>query len=146
MFAWLRHLLAPVRSPTLTWRAQWVFHAALRRARDRGVARADSDDLLYGLARTDEGVGRAILSQLGVSVEDLIGVGQEAIPLRRQRGQGIDTSALSIWSLACCAIPPAMPAACYGIAAHRFKRHEKKCGKSSERRCNHRVTAARINQ
>jgi ATP-dependent Clp protease ATP-binding subunit ClpC len=35
--------------------------------------------LLYGLARTDEGVGRAILSHLGVRVEDLISLGEEPI-------------------------------------------------------------------
>src|SRR5262249_36966082 len=66
-------------SPPLTWRAQWVLHAALHRARARGVARADADDLLYGLARTDEGVGRAILSHLGVSAADLISSGEELI-------------------------------------------------------------------
>jgi ATP-dependent Clp protease ATP-binding subunit ClpC len=79
VFAWLCRLLAPVPSPPLTWRAQWALRAALRRGEDRGVARPDTNDLLYGLARTDQGVGRAILSHLGVSVEDLIAVGEEPI-------------------------------------------------------------------
>jgi ATP-dependent Clp protease ATP-binding subunit ClpC len=66
-------------SPPLTWRAQWALHAALRRAGARGADRADAEDLLYALARTDEGVGRAMLSHLGVSLGDLLSPGEEAI-------------------------------------------------------------------
>ena len=161
MFAWFRQLLTPVPSLPLTWRAQWVLHTALHRARERGLARAGTDDLLYGLARTDEGVGRAILSHLRDTVEDLISPGEEPIAtsqrppaisggrwdnhvgavLRFAAAEAVGAAHRYVgtehWSSACCGMWLVTPAACYEIVGHRFKRREEKCERSSGSRPNH---------
>src|SRR5262245_41679172 len=84
MISWLCGRLVPSQPPPLTWRAQWVLHAAIRHAERRGVARAGAVDLLYGLARADEGVGRTMLAELGVPLDDLVPPGEEPIPTSRR--------------------------------------------------------------
>ena len=91
MIAWLRRLLAPTVQVPLTWRAQWVVHAAVRHAEGRGARMADAGDLLYGLARADEGVGRAMLSASGVSLDDLLPDGEVAISTS-QRPPALETA------------------------------------------------------
>jgi ATP-dependent Clp protease ATP-binding subunit ClpC len=82
MLSWLHGLFAPTpRLPlaSWTWRARWALHTAIQHAEERGAAKAGTDDLLYGLARTDEGVGRALLCDLGVRLDDLLPAGEALI-------------------------------------------------------------------
>lgn len=76
MISWLRRLVPPAPELPLTWRAQWVLHTAARHAQERAAGQAEAGDLIYGLARTDEGVGRTLLANLGLRLDDLVAPGE----------------------------------------------------------------------